>query len=197
MGMDTEFVGKCLDMANNVSKLANTVANKKETKQMEKQEEQAMSNPHNQTVEVKVGNPDEAKKPIIVKEKTEQHIHKVFPDNRELTENECEIEKLRLENEHELKMKELEFRIQQEEENRRERREREEYARRERERRQESDKKFFRRMGIGIGVGAVALVGLAAYDIYTDPRRVKGNGIHLRIGKGVTEQPVQADGEVK
>lgn len=197
MSMDTEFVGKCIDMASNVSKLASTVAIKKENKQMEKQEEANMSQPHNQTVEVKVGNSDEAKKPVILKEKTETHIHKVFPDNRELNEKECEIEKIRLENEHELKMKELEFRIQQEEENRRERREREEYARREREKRQESDKKFFRRMGIGLGVGAVVLAGIAAYDIYTDPRRAEHNKISLRISKGSVNQPVQADGKVE
>lgn len=199
MGMDTEFVGKCIDMASNVSKLASTVATKKETKQMEKQDELGMVQPHNQTVEVKVGNPEEAKKPVILKEKTETHIHKVFPDNRELTEKECELEKVRLQNEHDLKMKELEFKIKTEENNRLDRKEREDYARREHEKRQERERKFSRRLGIGVGIGAVALLGLAVYDICTDPRRAEHNKFSIRITKGVNPAPapVETEGKVE
>ena len=168
MSMDTDFIGKCVDMASNVSKLAANVTAPKANapKPAEKTEDSNMNQPHNQTVEVKVGNPEENRKPVILKEKTETHIHKVFPDNRELNEKECEIE----------------------------RREREEYARKERERRRESDKKFFRRMGIGIGIGATALVGFAVYDYYTHSR----NSQRYKLSSGQPGgEPVTAEGTVQ
>lgn len=174
MSMDTEFSGKVLDTVNNMSKLAANISAKTAAKTEEKKDEN-MNQPHNQTVEVKVGETGEVRKPMILKEKTETHIHKVFPDNRELNEKECELEKLRLNNEHELKMKELEFRMRQEEEARIERKEREEYARREREKRQQSDKKFFRFLGWGIVGAGVIGAGFAAYDYYTHSRCAANN----------------------
>lgn len=175
--MDSDFINKGMETVSNLSKLAANVTAKTTANKEEKKED--MNQPHNQTVEVKVGDPAENRKPVILKEKNETHIHKVFPDNRELNQMECEIEKIRLMNEHELKMRELQFRIDQENALRAERKEREEYARKERERRQEKDQKFFRRVGFVAAGVAIAGLGYTAYSLYTGPRDSKGNGIHI------------------
>ena len=179
--MDTNFLNNGMETLNNISKLAANVSAKKE----QKADENMTNQPHSQTVEVKVGDTD-GRKPVVLKEKTETHIHKVFPDNRELNEKECEIEKIRLANEHELQMRELDYRIRTEEEYRKERREREEYARRERERRQASERRFWRVVGIGAGCAAVAGLGYAAYTLYTDSRRSRNHGISLGKPEAVT-----------
>lgn len=175
---NTAFLNNGMETLKNISKLAENISSNKNPVKQEKKEDNT-NQPHNQMVEVKVGNPEENRKPMILKEKNETHIHKTFPDDRALSEAECEIEKIRLTNDHELKMKELEFRIAQETAAREDRKEREEYARKERERRQEQDKKFFRRLGWIAGGVAVVGLGCAAYDIYTSSRGIKKPGISI------------------
>ena len=198
MNMDTDFIGKVMDTVSNTSKLAANLSEKtKAPKQQVEQSSSENNQPHNQTVEVKVGETDQ-KRPMILKEKKETHIHKVFPDNRELNERECEIEKIRLTNEHELKMKELEFRIEQEQALRAERREREEYARREYERKREKEEKFNHRMGIGLGCLGLAGFGYAAYTLYTDSRRAKGHRVALgKPGSAQVNASVEVEGTVE
>lgn len=187
MNMDANFLNNGMETLNNISKLAANVSAKTQNKQAQpEKKDENMNQPHNQTVEVKVGETGDIRKPLILKEKTEQHIHKVFPDNRELNDRECEIEKLRLTQEHELKMKELEFRMKQEEQLRAERKEREEYARQEAARRREADRKFARRIGIGLGCAAVVGLGLAAYDIYSGNRRAANNRVALGQPAGIS-----------
>lgn len=195
MSMDQDNLNKVMEIASNASKVAANLTNGSKHQPQEKKVQENMNQPHTQTVEVKVGEQGNSQKPMILKEKSETHIHKTFPDNRELNEKECEIEKLRLQNEHELKMKELEFRMRQEEENRRERKERIEYERKEAERRREKDRKFMRRLGIGAAVLAVAGVGISAFDIYTNSRNPAGKRVAVGEPQAVTLAP--EEGSVK
>ena len=181
-----------VEAAKNVSRvLANLTDNKPKTQPEKKTEN--MNQPHTQTVEVKVGEQQPAAKPTIIKEKSETHVHKVFPDQRELSERECQVREMELKNEHELKMTELKYRIQLEEENRKERREREEYERKERERRRERERKYSRRVCIGMGVLGVAAIGCYAYDLYTNSRGLKGR----RVALPDQPAPVQGTGSVE
>lgn len=188
MNMDSDFLGKVMDTVNNTSKLAVNLTAKTGNPKPEEKKEENMNQPHNQTVEVKVGDQGENRKPIILKEKNETHVHHVFPENRELSANECEVRKMELEYQHERDMLELKSRIQMEEELRAERREHEEYARKEREIRRERDRKFARRLGICTGVIAVGCIGYTAYCIYTDSRRTQNNRVALGEQAAVTAE---------
>ena len=195
--MDANTINAGMETLNNISKFAANISAKNNQKTDEKKEENMNNQPHSQTVEVKVGETGEVRKPLILKEKSETHIHKVFPDNRELNERECEIEKIRLNNEHELKMRELDFRIEQENALREERREKEEYARKEREKKQEAERKLRRRVLIGAGAVALAGLGFTAYDIYTGARRSKINRVSLQQPEGVTIHLNDEEGKVQ
>ena len=170
------------ETAKNVSRIANNLTEKPKQNQPEKKTEN-MNQPHTQTVEVKVGEQNPVQKPTIIKEKSETHVHKVFPDNRPLSDEECAVRELELKQDHEYKMKELEYRMAIEEQNRKDRKEREENERKERERRREKDRRFARNTCIIMGaVGAVAL-GFAAYDFYTGSRGAQSRKLALREPK--------------
>lgn len=202
--MDMNVVSKSIDTVNNFSKMAANLSNMKVHDKPPVQvhkDENSTNQPHSQTVEVKVGN-EQSQKPVIVHEKKETHIHKPFPDTRELNERECDVEKLRLQLEYDAKskesdykMKELEFRMHQEEVAREERREKEEYARRERERKREEDKKYFRRFLIGAGIIGTVGLGAAAYYIYTDSRKPSSHRVALPAPETCNGQA--AEGSVK
>lgn len=178
VNLNTNTLNNLAETAKNVSRIANNLTEKPKQNPPEKKTEN-MNQPHTQTVEVKVGEQAPASKPTIIKEKSETHVHKVFPDNRELNDRECAVRELELKQDHEYKMKELEYRMMLEEQNRKERKEREEYDRKERERRREKDRKFARNSCIFMGtVGAVAL-GFAAYDLYTSSRGAQNRKLAL------------------
>ena len=71
MTMDSDFINKGMETMSNLSKLAANVTSKNTAPKEEKKED--MNQPHNQTVEVKVGDPGENRKPMILKEKNETH----------------------------------------------------------------------------------------------------------------------------
>lgn len=168
--LDENVFSKGLETLANATRIASNL-----TEGKPKEPEKPMNQPHNQTVEVKVGGENtEAKKPVILKEKHETHIHKPFPDGRALTAEECAIEKLRIEKEYEEKQAEREYRIWLEEENRKERREREAREREEAERRRAEDRKFYKRLGIITGILGAAGLGYAGYCRYTDSRNAAG-----------------------
>lgn len=173
--IDMNMLSKGVETVMNISKVASNLSEKKtvvtEEPRYLKEGDTATNQPHTQTVEVKVGEAvSQPAKPYVLKEKHETHIHKAFPEGRELSERECEVEKLRLEYEQEFRLKELNHRIEQETIERNERREREEYARKELERRREENRRFSRNATIVAGIFGTALLGGLGYSIYRDSR---------------------------
>lgn len=202
--MDASMLSSGLETISNVSKIiASTTAQKMpETKTFQSYREgEKLDQPHNQTVEVKVGS-EPQQKPIVLHEKKETHIHKPFPEGRELSERECEVEKLRLQLEAEAKKDELNFRMAKDDAYRKERRELEEQQRRDRERREAETRKSNRRFLIGAGILCGIAAGLGAYAIYTDSRRTYSSGLALpKPGEEMTvtysKSPINAEGSVK
>ena len=192
INLDANVITKGMETVNNLTKVAANLTDNKQQKP-EPQKPDHNNQPHNQTVEVKVGetNPSQSK-PMVIREKSETHIHKTFPDQRELSARECEVETLRLKNEHELKMKELDFHMNTEAMNRKDRLEREEYERKERERRRERERKTARKICIGCCIAGVVAVGFAAYDFYTGSRNPEDRKLFLRASN-----PVKTEGTVK
>lgn len=186
MNMDQNFINNSMETVKNISKLAANVSGNSGNNGQQQKRSDNLNQAHNQTVEVKLGEPAEYTKPLVLHEKKETHIHKPFPEGRALSDQECEIEKLRLENEHELKMKELNFRIAQEEYAREDRREREARERKDKEARRERERKFNRRLGIGLAAVGVVGLGCIGWDLYTNSRRNTGNKLGIREPAGNT-----------
>ena len=187
--MDASMLLTGLEAINNVTKIADRVSKPVEKKTY--REGDSTNQPHSQTVEVKVGS-EQANKPVVVHEKKETHIHKPFPEGRELSERECEVEKMRLQLEADDKKEERELIRWREEEYRRERKEREERDRKERERRREDENRFNRRFAIGACVVGAVAVGCLAYSFYSDFRNPSGGRLAVPAQKAI-----EAEGTVK
>lgn len=197
--MDSKMISKGLEAFNNATRLAANITTPKSEERKTNQsyrEGDKLDQPHNQTVEVKVGS-EQQTKPVIVHEKKETHVHKPYPDGRELSEKECDVERLRISSAHEEVMAELEFRRWQAEQDRKDRKEREERARRDRETREARDKKFGRRLLIGSGICAAIGLGLYAYDRYTYSRRVGSSRLAIPAPKAELSIGVEAEGSVE
>ena len=192
MNLDSNTVNKVIETTKNFSQVAANLT-KPQKPQQEKPRQEQMNQPHTQTVEVKVGEQNPSQKPMVIKEKSETHVHKVFPDNRELNEKECAVRELELKNEHEYKMAELHFRMDMEEKARKERKEREERAEKDRERRRERDRKFTRNLCIGLGAMCVLAAGAAIYDSYTSSRTSGGRRLFIPA----SEKVVPAEGKIE
>ena len=197
MSMDVNVFGKALDAVNTVGKVAeNLTSNKKQvqTPPPPKQDKTNTNQPHTQTVEVKVGDPDRKEKPVVVHEKNETHVHKAYPDGRALSKDECEVEKIRINTAHENNKEEREYQLTLERERRAERREREEYERSERERRNAEKKKSDRRFWTIFGIAAAATMVGIGYCIYSDYRTARTTGLPVqqpKIAISVTKEPSQ------
>ena len=163
-----ETVANVTKMAANISGNAKPRNDRKPEHKPEPKNETKDNQLHNQTVEVKVGG-DEKQKP-------ETHIHKIYPDNRELSHEECELERMRIQLEYEEKDKQRKHILLVREMDYKERMEREA---REKDEREKLEKKLAKKRRlyylIGGGIG-VAVLGLAAYGIYTDNRDSQSNG---------------------
>jgi len=160
--MESNMINNLMEATKNVTRIAanvtSNVGGKPQQKPAQEKKTETTNQPHNQTVEVKLGNTDGIPK---LHEKKETHIHKVFPDGRELSERECEVEKLRLKQESDLRNRELDFNFMVEEHVRADRKEREEYERKERKEREERNRR--RNRNIIIGCSAAVVVGAATY----------------------------------
>lgn len=177
--VDPSVIFKGVETLNNLSKIgANLSKPQTERKPRHEGDSTNTNQPHTQTVEVKVGEQG-GQKPVVIHDKKETHIHKPFPDARELSEKECEVEILRLKLEAEAKKDEIEYRRWVEEENRRERKERDEAARRDRENRRAEDKRLAKRVFFGAAIAAAVGVGLYAYDTYSSSRRSGARRLYI------------------
>ena len=194
INLNTNTINNGAETLKNLSKLAaNLTTDKPKQNLPQEKKTENMNQPHTQTVEVKVGEQNPQPKPTIIKEKSETHVHKVFPDQRELNDRECAVRELELKNDHEYKMAELRFRMDTEDQNRKERKEREERYEKERERRREKDRKFARNVCIGMGAVFIVAAGVAIYDSYTH----SGRAGCKRVAISAPEAPVTAEGTVK
>ncbi len=194
INLDSNAVNNGIQTMKNLTQVAANLT-KEHKPQQEKPKQENTNQPHTQTVEVKVGEQTPASKPIIVKEKPETHVHKYFPDNRELSDRECGVREMELKQEHEYKMRELDHRIMLDAQARQDRKEREERAEKDRERRRERDRRAMRNICIGVGAVCVVAAGVAAYNLYTDSRGTGGRRLFIPASHKVT--PIQAEGEVK
>jgi hypothetical protein len=183
--IDATVFGKALDTVNTVGKIAANLTdpkkssgnNQNQNSNPPRKESTNTNQPHTQTVEVKVGNPDQPKeKPVVVHEKKETHIHKPYPDGRSLTKEECEVEKLRIQVAQQNLREEREYNLEIEERARKERKEKLEYERLEADRRREERKRQNRRARIVgytlCGAGLVA-AGYLLYSDYRDSRAAR------------------------
>lgn len=207
--INTEVISKAFDTVNTLGKIAANVTAPGKSQPNNNQPKPEKSNtnqPHTQTVEVKVGNPDQKEKPVVVHEKKETHVHHTYPDQRALTKDECEVEKMRIAAAQENAREERAYNLELEERARRERRERLEHERREEERRREERRKSSNRCRIlGYSLLGAGLVGLG-YCIYTDYRNSRVSGlpvqqpkiqVKVERQKIKSDQPIAVEGTVK
>lgn len=142
------------------------------------------SNP-NQTVQIQMTHPEktEKKEPVIIHEKPETHIHKEFPDERALTDAECDLALKKAQMEYELKLKQMEHDNYIFEEDRVDRIKREALDRKEREeKRIRNEKKAKVRTIVG-GIFAALGIGAIGYAMYTDYRDHKQPSVISAEGK--------------
>ena len=193
--VDSNMISNGLEVVSNLTKIAANASTQKPNENKIYKDGDT-NQPHNQTVEVKDGNPDQQPpKPVVLQEKKETHIHKPFPEGRSLTTEECEVEKLRIKLEYDAKKDNLEYLAKMDEERNKMRREKEAYERKERELRREENKKSNRRLLIFGGVVLAGLVGVAAYSKYTDSRCADSSRLAIQPPTGVHAIPVE--GSVK
>jgi len=202
--VDGNMLQKGLETMANVTKIASNVTEKKKNEWKEPRNENnnfrggnTTQQPHNQTVEVKVeaGNKDVAPE----KQKPETHIHKVFPDNRPLTPEECKLEELWIKLEQQNKEEDRKYRMMVEERAYRDRKEQLEYERKERE---EEKKQMAKRRKVCYIIGGsigVALLVLIAADWYSSDRNSQAGRNSVQSLPASTESNVniQAEGSVE
>ena len=185
--MDNNMLEKTMDTIGNATKI---VANLTDTKKVEKSNPKPIgqvdddSNKANQNIQIRMDT-GKRKEPKPV----EKHIHE-FPENRPLTELECELALKRAQMDYELKKSEQQF--NQQTYNR-------EWEHKLAVERKNSRKELFRRIVAGcfaaLGVGAVC------YGVYSDYKHGKAGTVSQRPetlsqGSG-TVSPIKAEGEVK
>lgn len=145
------------------------------------------SNP-SQTVQIQIADKDPSeKKPTILREKHETHIHKEFPDNRSLTDAECDLALKKATMENELKKMEMEAKMKREELERADRLAKEERERKEKEeRRIRNEKKSKVRSIIAACIAALGTVAVG-YAIHRDNKN-SANSFNTPIkGEGKVE----------
>ena len=204
--MDTNGLQKVMDLSLSAAK---TAANLSEMAKRDKAQKQQQDNgpkkestnqPHNQTVEVKVGELGQGGNtaPKIIREKTEQHIHKHFPENREMSKDECDLERYRLELDYKDREAERNFRLLMEQNRRNDQKERDEYAHKlDAERKAEIQKTRKRNRIIG-GILVGCGLGIAGYCLYSDFRNNQCSGLAIPAPKPPKKMtPLKGEGSVK
>ncbi len=152
------------------------------------------SNP-NQTVQIQIADPSKKEEPkhTVVYKKPETHIHKDFPDNRALTDAECQLALKKAEMEWDLKMKQQEYDRERQDAERRDRLAREAQDRKIAEEKRIKEEKKAKIRGIVGGIFAALGVGLVGYSMYADHMDRK-NGIANKSKLNVT---ISGEGKVE
>ena len=190
MGKITETLGDAVKLAANLSE-----ATKKDPmRNISDNSNNTQSNP-NQTVQIQISDKEKEtadKKPVIIREKPETHIHHDFPEGRALTDKECELSLKKAEMENRLKEKEMEYQSYREDQERHDRLIHEEQERKEREERRIRNEKRAKVRGIVVACLAALGIGVIGYSVYKDSKNGGGNAtIHF------STNPVQGEGKVE
>ena len=165
-------VNGVVDTLGDALKLA---ANLSEAKKDTDNSSGSQSNP-NQTVQIQMAPAkEEENKPKVIREKPVTHIHKEFPDNRALTDAECNLalEKAKMENV--MKRREMEYRQYTDDITRRDRLAKEEQERKDREERRIRNEKRSKRRAIVAGIFGAVIAGLTGYSMYKDYKTMNGS----------------------
>lgn len=176
-----DTLGDALKLATNLTDI------KKEGTRMSDDSNNTVANP-NQTVQIQLANNDEKKtppKPVIIREKPETHIHKDFPDERALTDKECELALAKAKMDNEYKMKKLEYEQYESDLWHKERAIKEAQERKDRLEREAKIEKRNKVRNIVWGIIGAVSTGLIGYGIYSD---YKANQMNA---------PIKGDGSVK
>lgn len=155
----------------------------------------AASNP-NQQVQIHIGDPENKKKeePVVIHEKPETHIHKEFPDERALSDKECELALAKAKMEQEYKIREMEYNQYKYDQERQDRLAREAQKRKDdEEKRIKNEKKAKVRRIIG-AVVAIFGAGYLGYSVYRDHRN---NGTVQMDTTQTAPNPISAEGTVE
>lgn len=164
----SETFGDAIKLAANLSE---SVKDKKDISSYPDNNSISSTNP-NQQVQIHIGENDSKKKeePVIIHEKPETHIHKDFPDDRSMTDKECDLalEKAKMENN--LKIEQLKFEQYKYDIERMDRLDREEKKRKDDIERRKRDEKKAKIRGIIGGVLAVLGAGYFGYSVYRGNR---------------------------
>lgn len=190
MNKITETLGDAVKLAANLSDVSKKMPHNSD----DSNTNSTTSNP-NQTVQIQIADPtkEEQKKPVVIREKPQTHIHKEFPDNRALTDAECNLALKKAQMDNDLKIKVIEYRTYREEQDRADRLRKEDIERKEREeRRIREEKKAKVRTIIGTVLAALG-IGVVGYSIYADHK----NGSAGKASIHITTTPVQGEGTIK
>lgn len=155
------------------------------------------SNPQ-QTVQIQL--PESDKKPqmaipTIIHDKAETHIHNEFPNDRALTDKECELSLEKAKLQHSLEVQRFEYRKFQDEVLRKDRLAREAQERKDKEEKiLREEKKAKRRTIIG-SIFAALGVGLVGYSMYQDHKNNQTQ--HMNQVPQTPHIPLQGEGTVE
>ena len=192
MSKFSDTLGDAMKLAANLSE-----ATKKENKMdhiTDNSTTQTQTNP-NQTVQIQIADPNQPKpekKPVIIREKPETHIHKEFPDDRALTDKECELALAKAKMNHELEIMRMDKKAYADELNRRDRLEREARELKEREERRKKQEKRQKIGAIIAGIFGVAAAAAVGYGIYSDNRNQRAG-----MANATTTPPIPGEGNVE
>lgn len=175
-------VNGVVDTLGDALKLA---ANLSEAKKDTDNSSASLSNP-NQTVQIQMTPmpKEEDQKPKIIREKPVTHIHKEFPDNRALTDAECNLalEKAKMEND--IKRREMEYRQMRDDISRRDRLAKEEQERKDREERRIRNEKRSKRRAVVAGIFGAVIAGLTGYSMWKDYKSMENGQCGCIHGEG-------------
>lgn len=174
--------GSGMETVANLTKIAANLTEKTNRKQTPPPEKRTPQPATNQTVEVKISEPNASKQDAP--KKTETHIHKEFPEGRALTSEECAVRMKMTEMEMEDREKEREFRRWLNESYINDRRNERDYSRR----RIEEKERRERRVGTGLLIagGLLTAAGVAGYIYYNraNSRYANPTGLGLPASQG-------------
>lgn len=202
INVNGEALGNALKLAANLS---DVVKMKPNVEPDNSNNANTQQNP-NQTVQIKIGDSEKPKTvgnrcyipAKVVRKQPETHIHKDFPDNRALTEAECNLalEKAKMENA--LKIQQMEYRKFMDEICRKDRLAKEEQERKDREERRKKNEKKAKVKAIIGGIFAVLGAGALGYAIWSDSKKGSCNcGTPKLTITATPMNPIHAEGDVE
>ena len=162
----TNTLGDAIKLAANLS---DSAKEKKEMSYITDDSNSTQTTNPNQQVQIHIGDQDKKKEePVVIHEKPETHIHKEFPDERALTDKECELALAKAKMENDYKNRELEYRQYKEDLDRRDRLNNEALKRKDKEEQRAKNERKEKIAGIVCAILGVLTTAGIGYAIYSD-----------------------------